>query len=175
MKRKAVTPVIAVVLLLMMTVAVGGVAFMWVTQMQKGMQDDISKQQEEMTKKASANLVIDAAWTASDGEPMNISIRNNGQYTYTANEIDAIQIHINGTPKGDLATVFDNDDATNACTGNALAPGETCMAAAKSATATGFKWTTGSGWEFTVKLIEPTTEVTASKYCRMSSDTQISC
>ncbi len=175
MKRKAVTPVIAVVLLLMMTVAVGGVAFMWVTQMQKGMQDDITKQQEEMTKKASASLVVDAAWATILGGLTHITIRNNGQYTYTATEMDAMQIHYNGVPQGNLAAIF--DDAvipTSPCVGNALAPGETCEALSLVATNM-FPWTGGSGWEFTLRLIEPNTEVSISKYCRMNSNAQITC
>ncbi|RLG14559.1 MAG: hypothetical protein DRN66_01690 [Candidatus Nanohalarchaeota archaeon] len=171
--RKAVTPVIAVVLLLMMTVAVGGVAFMWITKMQKGMQDDITEQQEAMTKKASASLVIDSAWSTAAAAQTHILIRNNGQYTFTSSEIDNMQVFLDGVPIGALSTVFDDATVSNPCIGNALAPGESCEAVDDAIG--NVDWTGGSGWEFRIELIEAETEARASKSCRMSSDSQLAC
>ncbi|MCK5476696.1 MAG: hypothetical protein KAI55_02145 [Candidatus Aenigmarchaeota archaeon] len=174
MKRKGVEGIIAVVLLLMMTVAIAGAAFVWLTKMQKGIQDDVTKQQEEMKKKASSSLIIDAAWTTAIGSPMHIMLRNNGQYTYTSGEIDNIEIHYNGIPRGKLVTVFDENAIARPCVGNALAPGESCEAVSILAT-NSFPWTGGAGWEFTLMLLEPTTEASITKSCRMSRTTQKTC
>ncbi|MCK5177192.1 MAG: hypothetical protein KAQ92_05690 [Candidatus Aenigmarchaeota archaeon] len=174
MKRKGVEGIIAVVLLLMMTVAIAGAAFIWLTKMQNDMQDDVSKQQEEMKKKASSSLVIDAAWATALNTPTHIMLRNNGQYTYTSGEVDNIEIHYNGIPRGKLVTVFDDNTMARPCVGNALAPGESCEAVSTVLTAS-FPWIGGAGWEFTIKILEPTTEASISKSCRMSSAGQKTC
>jgi len=171
--RKGVEGIIAVVILLMITVAVAGVSFTWITKMQKSMQDDITKQQEAMTKKASASLVIDSAWSTAAAAPMHIFIRNNGQYTFTSSEIDNMQVFYNGVPHGTLSTIFDDATVANPCIGNALAPGKSCEAVDDAAGT--IDWVGGSGWEFKIELIEAGTEARASKECRMSKDNQLAC
>ena len=166
LKRKAVTPVIAVVLLLMMTVAVGGVAFMWLTKMQEDMQDDISKQQEEMRKKATAGLTITAAWEDSGGT-IAILVRNSGSYTFNSEDIDDIEVYYDGKYIDTLDNYFTGGDCVG---GTGLAPGESCEAIAGTEA-----WVSTNGHEFTVRLDEPSTGVKATKFCRINEAGQEAC
>ncbi len=77
-KRKAITPIIAVVLLLMMTVAGAGAAFFWFVRMQSEIQGGTEQYQENVYEKISSSL----SWENSNYDDstglLSLYIQNTG-------------------------------------------------------------------------------------------------
>ncbi|OYT35295.1 MAG: hypothetical protein B6U87_00600 [Candidatus Aenigmarchaeota archaeon ex4484_52] len=108
----------------MMTVAVGGIAFMWVTKMQEDLQEDITTGQADMAKKASASLTISSMWNDTDHSAIVLLLRNTGRYTFSKEEMQNIEIYLNGIPIGILNNTFNE----STCVNNPLTPTSTCQA-----------------------------------------------
>ncbi len=82
--RKGITPVIALVLLLMMTVAAAGMAYVWFMDVQEETQDTVKDSLSQRTDQMAAAVKIDA--TYEDGlvaTSTDIIVRNIGSTTYT--------------------------------------------------------------------------------------------
>lgn len=84
MKRKGITPIIAIVLLLLITVGAVGVVY---TQFQSltdtNPQEQINKQQKIQGTSIAFSSVYnnDTSRSATDGDALNITFRNTGDYT----------------------------------------------------------------------------------------------
>lgn len=80
MDRKSVSPIIAIVLLLMMTVAVAGAVYFWLTGTQSRMQKAAGGQVEKMTKAAgySFEIVYSECYNVSEDASVEVRIRNTG-------------------------------------------------------------------------------------------------
>ena len=169
-KRKGVEGIIAVVLLLMITVAVAGAAFMWLTKMQREIQDDVNKQQQEMMDKARAGLTITSVWKPTTSGNIKILLRNSGRYSFSDDEIDKIEIYWNGKYRDTLFGYFTENTAAGTCDAVGLAPGESCTAETNIDA-----WPGNLGDYFTLRLDEPTTGAKATKYCRINEADQESC
>ena len=78
--KKGITPIIAIILLLMMTVAVAGAAFFWLSRIQNQLQGGVeSFQGTVLTQMASKVDVVDADWmNASGDENLTIFLQNTG-------------------------------------------------------------------------------------------------
>jgi flagellin-like protein len=77
MSQKGITPIIAIILLLMMTVAVAGAAFFWLSRIQNQLQGGVeSFQGTMMTQIASKVDVLDADYI--DTGNLTIFFQNNG-------------------------------------------------------------------------------------------------
>lgn len=79
--RKGITPVIAIVLLLMMTVAAAGMAYVWVTGVQQETQNAVSESMRERTAQMGGGITIDAVY--EDNNVTTVAIRNTGSITFT--------------------------------------------------------------------------------------------
>lgn len=76
--KKGITPIIAVILLLMMTVAGAGAAFFWFVRIQSEMQGGTESYSEQLTEKISARVDIsEMDWDSTYNE-LTIIVRNNG-------------------------------------------------------------------------------------------------
>ena len=78
--KKAISPIIAVILLLMMTVAVAGAAFFWLSRIQGQMQGGVESYQGKLFENIASKVdVIDADWKGSGGvENLTIFFHNTG-------------------------------------------------------------------------------------------------
>jgi len=80
LKRKGITPVIAIVLLLMMTVAAAGVAYLWIMNLQEGMEETANEGIEKQQRDSSAAITIESVW--KNGLATSFLIRNSGTHTF---------------------------------------------------------------------------------------------
>ncbi|MGC8940713.1 MAG: archaellin/type IV pilin N-terminal domain-containing protein [Candidatus Nanoarchaeia archaeon] len=80
MNNKGITPIIAIILLLMMTVAVAGAAFFWLTRIQNQLQGGVeSFQSTSLTQMASRVEVLDADYVKSTSYAnLTIFLQNTG-------------------------------------------------------------------------------------------------
>jgi len=76
--KKGITPIIAIILLLMMTVAVAGAAFFWLSRIQNQLQGGVESYQGTIfTQMSSAVNVVDADYDSGDAN-LTIFFQNTG-------------------------------------------------------------------------------------------------
>ncbi len=97
-KRKGITPVIAIVLLLMMTVAAAGMAYMWIMSLQEDMEETANEGIAKQRRDASSAITIESVWKDPAGLDIQFVIRNSGTYTFTATELGQFGYYIDGVP-----------------------------------------------------------------------------
>lgn len=95
--RKGITPVIAIVLLLMITVGVAGAAYVWIKQVQEQTQAGIETGIIEQTAAMQARLSIDSIWENTNND-ISFMLRNSGSYTYTSGNTDGFKYYMDDTP-----------------------------------------------------------------------------
>ena len=96
MKRKGITPIIAIVLLLMMTVAAFGMTFVWVQKTQGEIQDGVSDEVTNMMGKNAAQFSIESVYNDSTGGLIAVIIRNSGTYSFS--DGSQFKIYVDGLP-----------------------------------------------------------------------------
>ena len=94
-KRKGITPIIAIVLLLMMTVAAFGLTFVWVQETQSEIQESISQDITDITDKNSATFNIESIY--NDTGNIAIVLRNTGRYSF--DDLSTFSIYLDGKMK----------------------------------------------------------------------------
>ncbi|VVB60808.1 Concanavalin A-like lectin/glucanases superfamily protein [uncultured archaeon] len=95
MPRKAISAVVAIVLLLMMTVAAAGIAYVWTSRIQKGVQDTGTTQTQEIQAQVSSCMSVDGV------AGRTVYLRNCGTGTISGN---TLLVYIDGLPaNGTLA------------------------------------------------------------------------
>ncbi|NOR85178.1 hypothetical protein GQ473_03595 [archaeon] len=92
MNRKGITPIIAIVLLLMMTVAAFGMTFVWVQKTQGEIQQGVSDDITNMMGKNAAQFGIESVY--EDGNEISVIIRNTGTYTFVNG--DVFNVYVDG-------------------------------------------------------------------------------
>ncbi len=76
--KKGITPIIAVILLLMMTVAVAGAAFYWLVKIQGGMQSGTESYQGRLTERMSGKAGIAAVHYDRSNKLLKLYLQNQG-------------------------------------------------------------------------------------------------
>ncbi len=78
--KKGITPIIAIILLLMMTVAVAGAAFFWLSRIQNQLQGGVESYQGTILTQVSSRVdVVDSDYVnASNSENLTIFLQNTG-------------------------------------------------------------------------------------------------
>jgi len=137
-KRKGITPVIAIVLLLMMTVAAAGMAYVWIMSLQENIASDTEKDLETLQETKNARLSIESVWNDTNG--FGIMIKNAGTYTFTATDATNIRTQVGTYTASGCATI--------------AGPGTTCTITVTQAQQQ-FPITPGSDGEVTIKVISP--------------------
>lgn len=111
--RKAITPIIATILLLMMTIAAAGFVFTFVIGLQNMTQSATYEQTRVYTVQQSAKVKVDYVFNSSN--LIAVAVKNIGSYTYTTSDMSNFRVLINGIPK----------TIPSANWGTSLAPGST--------------------------------------------------
>lgn len=145
--RKGITPVIAIVLLLMMTVAIAGVAYVWLTKVQEDIQKGTEGVIKEKTEAMKASVSIDSIWKTGTAPDYYIAltVRNAGSHVYTRTEVEGFKVYL------------DNADADGSwisgeiCESGSLVLSDTCDWDTSGTPGTIFP---GSGTSFTMKVVD---------------------
>ena len=77
--KRGITPIIAIILLLMMTVAIGGAMFYWLTRIQGQTQGGVESFEGRLFENIASHVnVVDADYTNSTNENLTIFFQNTG-------------------------------------------------------------------------------------------------
>ena len=104
-KRKGITPVIAIVLLLMMTVAAAGMAYVWIMSLQEDIAASTNEDLKNLQTQKNARLGIEAVRNNTDATTnpagnaqgnLAFIVKNAGTYTFSATEVGNIKIYVDG-------------------------------------------------------------------------------
>jgi len=79
MNEKGMTPLIAIILLMVMTIAAGAGAYYWLTNMQERTQMTIEHQHGELVRESTASLAIISHYFNSSEEVLELDIQNTGK------------------------------------------------------------------------------------------------
>lgn len=115
--KKGITPVIAVVLLLMITIAMVGFAYVWFTRLMSTTTGAVSNQSEQQIAQMGQTIRIDNA------KSTQILLRNSGTQTIPAGQVSVLGI------TGTCTVPELGPGATHTCT-NACTAGNTITASA---------------------------------------------
>ncbi len=114
--RKGLTPIIAMVLLLMMAVAAAGLmytfAFNLQTKAQEGVEQTTTELIEQQQQYAQTRLAVDSVYNTSSGN-IGVVIRNVGSKTIAEGE--TIGLYIDGVKQDLTGTTCDNLAPQNTC------------------------------------------------------------
>ncbi len=94
--KKAVTSIVATVLLLMMTVAAAGLAYKWIMDTQNMIQIDAGQNLDKNQARTGAKLTIDSMWKDDDTEKISFILRNSGSYTFA--DVSKFSLYVDGKP-----------------------------------------------------------------------------
>lgn len=119
---KGITPVVAIILLLLIVIAMTGFAFMWFTRMTSGVANQTEEQIQQQMTSASKKVSIDSA------SSMGIWIRNIGTSSISTDEIGVYKDGADAgcTWSGNIAPGQTKDCGANCTSGQkirATAPG----------------------------------------------------
>ncbi|MFH1432059.1 MAG: archaellin/type IV pilin N-terminal domain-containing protein [archaeon] len=97
LKRKGITPVIAIVLLLMMTVAAAGMAYVWIMSVQEGVEAQANEGLAKQQTDASAAIKIESVWNSTTSA--YFVLRNTGTYSYSDEDVNQFAYYVDGVPQ----------------------------------------------------------------------------
>ncbi len=95
-KRKGITPVIAIVLLLMMTVAAAGMAYVWIMSLQEDVRVIADEGVEDMKIVSSVSLSFEAVHEDA-GNMIEFTLRNTGKHGFSSGELDQFIVYTDKT------------------------------------------------------------------------------
>ena len=136
-RRKGITPVIAIVLLLMMTVAAAGMAYVWIMSLQEDIAEDTNRDLDNLNKQKNARLSVSAVW--NNAGTIDLIIKNAGTYVYTAADCTNVGVLVGGDMQ-----------AAGSCVG-LTSQGTTCTVSS----GTIFPIMAGEAGAVTIKVIAP--------------------
>ena len=93
--RKGITPVIAIVLLLMMTVAAAGMAYVWIMSIQGDIAQDTAEDLADIQDEKNTRLEIVTVRNDSNGK-IELTFKNAGSYVFSASNAEQIKLYIDG-------------------------------------------------------------------------------
>ncbi len=131
-KRKGITPVIALVLLLMMTVAAAGMAYVWFMDVQEETQSTVQESLSQRTDQMAGAIVIDLVYETGAATSSEVLIRNTGSVDYAG---DTIKVFIGSFECGTPATANAPGDSGAAACAIALTHGDVIRAIPPQGTA----------------------------------------
>ena len=116
---RGITPVIAVVLLLLMTVAASGAAFVWINVIQKQIVTESNAGLETNLQKLHGQLSIESVWNVST--KICMTVRNSGTVQYSESQLNLLTLYIDEKPfRYNVTTIrgmgyFGPEDVVNLC------------------------------------------------------------
>ena len=129
---RAITPVVAVILLLLMTIAAAGAAYLWVTRLQQLITERATSQWMDVGKKAQTKFGIDSAWR--DNTTVCFTLVNQGSYSVADEDFNKTFIYINDVPRAwwdgssEAGKSFKGSETRIVCVCNTTDPGIGCTA-----------------------------------------------
>ncbi len=118
-RRKGLTPIIAMVLLLMLAIAAGGMLFAFAIKMQQSMQESVQKQMLTEAEKAAMRVDIVSIYDndrSANTEDFAIALRNIGSTAWNMTQYLSNAITINGVPAGIKSSTCGNVNPNQVCT-----------------------------------------------------------
>ncbi len=90
---RAITPIIAIILLLLMTVAAAGAAYIWINMIQQQIAEQTQTGLEHDLKKMHGRISIESVWNST---PTKIctSLRNTGTISYSESDLMQLTFYI---------------------------------------------------------------------------------
>ena len=96
-KKKGLTPIIATVLLLMLTIVAFGMAYVWLSKMQNNTQNTISNQVSQVAGQLGNYLNIISVYKDTSGNTV-VVVKNTGNAAISANMLGNATLLIDGVP-----------------------------------------------------------------------------
>lgn len=93
--KKGITPVIAIILLLLMAVAAAGALYLWYSRSQEDVASSAQTGMEKQVEQSSYRMSIESVWKVDD--QLCLSVRNVGIDDYSASDVNNTAIYVNGT------------------------------------------------------------------------------
>lgn len=109
LNKKGLTPVIAVILLLMMTVAVAGAAFYWLVKIQGSMQSGTESYEGKLVERMAGKVGLSAVYYDRDNKLLKLYLQNQGN--------TEIPLTDSATPPTTTWILLDNEQQT-ICSGD---------------------------------------------------------
>ncbi len=124
-KKKGVTPVIAIVLLLMMTVAAAGLAMEFIGSMNQDMIDTVDAEYKDTSRKINTDVRVMQIKNGSASDELIFRMKNYGSIPFPHVESNIIAVFVDGeyVPGVDVLANHGCTDATN---DNSTQPGAIC-------------------------------------------------
>ncbi len=128
--RKGITPVVAIILLLLMTIAAAGAAYIWVTRLQGTLEETSGGGISDTQRRTNTRLSIENIYNESTY--ITAVLRNIGTYDLVADDLKKVTIYMDevlypldqafqfndtdGDPLASLSCGFVNANASGECT-----------------------------------------------------------
>ncbi len=115
--KKGISAVVAVIMLLMITVALVGMAYVWLSSAFTGVTKTTGEAIEKRTETIITNFVINGAWNETIGGVtyINISLQNIGT---TEIPIESMSVMVNGIDAGAITVVSESQTVDGALSPN---------------------------------------------------------
>ncbi len=116
---RGITPVIAVILLLLMTISAAGAAFIWINSIQRQITTESETGLEASLQRLHGQFGIESVWNVSTKVCM--TIRNSGTVGYSESQMNQLSFYVNeGSYRYNVTTVigmgvFRPGDLVNIC------------------------------------------------------------
>jgi flagellin-like protein len=144
---RGITPVIAIILLLLMTVAAAGSAYIWVNLIQEQITTESQAGLETNLQKVHGQFSIESVWNSST--KLCMTIRNSGTVAYSESQMNLLSVYVNEKPyRYNVTTVrgmgsFRPEDLVNLC-----------LCVSNEATSTNCVGVIAEGYDYTGDLID---------------------
>ncbi len=96
-KRKGITPVLSIVLLVLILVGLIGGVYLFISGSQEEAQESAQESVSKTIQSATSKLVIETVW--DNGGKIGVQIRNVGTSTYTTSDFSTASAFVDGSPR----------------------------------------------------------------------------
>lgn len=93
---RGITPIIAIILLLLITIAAAGAAYIWIAMIQRQIATQAESGLETNLKQMHGRVSMESVW--NDSLVICASLRNSGTISYTENDLKQLTFYINSRP-----------------------------------------------------------------------------
>jgi flagellin-like protein len=94
---KAITPIIAIILLMLITVSAAGAAFLWIQIVQSQVSEETQTGLTSSLMQMHGRVAIEAVWNETGGHICMI-VRNSGTHQYEQSDLSELTVYIEGAP-----------------------------------------------------------------------------
>lgn len=117
--RKGITPVVAIILLLLMTIAAAGAAYLWITKLQGILAESAQGSWVDTQRKTNSKISIESIYNDTNGH-LYLVLRNVGTYDFTTSDQSKITLYIDEQLKTQRSSTGASDLPTTSPAVNCL-------------------------------------------------------